>query len=214
MRAFTTVHGVAAWLDRSDVDTDLIIRIERLTGGDLTGLGRYALEALRFRKDGGEEPDFVLNKPGYRGAPILIAGPNFGCGSSREPAVNALMALGVEAIIAPSFGDIFYANCFQVGLLPVRLPEAEVRRLGAEAAAAPADFTVDLEAQRVVAPSGACFAFDIDGRRRTMMLEGLDEIGLTLKEAAAIAGWQAGDRIARPWIWEPVAQDIETRTRS
>ena len=201
MQAFTVLTGVAAPLMLANIDTDVIIRIERLTAGDPSLLGRYALEALRFLPDGGEDPAFVLNQPRFRGAPILIAGPNFGCGSSREPAVTALMALGVRCVIAESFGDIFYANCFQNGLLPVRLKEADVLALAAEAFDRPEPVVVDLQRQVVVAPSGLQLGFDIDPLRRTMMLEGLDDIGLTLRDAAVIEAWQENDRAVRPWVW-------------
>ena len=201
MQPFTVVTGVAAPMMMANIDTDVIIRIERLTGGDRVNIGPYALEALRYRADGSEDPDFILNRPAYREAPILLAGPNFGCGSSREPAVTALMALGLRCVIADSFGDIFYSNCFQNGLLPVRLEEAQVLALAAEAEHTPEPFTVDLRRQVVSAPSGVEHGFEVDPLRREMMLEGLDDIALTLKDAAAIARWQDDDRLARPWVW-------------
>jgi 3-isopropylmalate/(R)-2-methylmalate dehydratase small subunit len=185
----------------ANVDTDVIIRIERLTAGDPAALGRYAFEALRYRADGSEDPDCVLNAPKFRAAPILLAGPNFGCGSSREPAVWALMAMGLRCVIAESFGDIFYANCFQMGLLPIRLEQSVVAQLAAEARERCEPFTVDLVGRMVVAPSGAKHAFEIDEFRRTALLEGLDDIGLTLKHDAEISAWQAADREARPWVW-------------
>ncbi len=185
----------------ANIDTDVIIRIERLTTGDPALLGRYALEALRFRPDGGEDPECVLNAPRFRDAPILLAGSNFGCGSSREPAVTALMAMGLRCVIADSFGDIFYANCFQNGLLPVRLGEAAILKLANEAQDRPEPFTIDLLRQVVIAPLGAEHAFAIDPLRRTALLEGLDDIGLTLKDAAEIGAWQGRDRAARPWVW-------------
>lgn len=197
MRAFTKITGRAAPLLRANVDTDVIIRIERLTGG--ADLGRYALEALRYLPDGVENPDCALNEPMFRNAPILVTGRNFGCGSSREGAVTALMAMGVRVIVAPSFGDIFYGNCFQNGLLPVVLPEEQVERLAAEARSG--EMTVDLENAVVVSPGGERFSFSIDALRREALLEGLDDIGLTLKAATEIAAWQAADRLRRPWIW-------------
>ena len=211
MRPFTTVTGAAAPLMRADIDTDVIIRIDRLTDGDPTRLGDYALETLRRRPDGSEDLDCVLNRPPYRHAPILLAGPNFGCGSSREPAVTALLAMGLRCVVAESFGDIFYANCFQNGLLPVRLAAAEVLGLAAEAERTPGPFTVDLERQVVLGPGGAEHPFDIDPLRRTLLLEGLDDIALTLRDANAITAWQARDRDLRPWVWniadlEPNAQ--------
>jgi 3-isopropylmalate/(R)-2-methylmalate dehydratase small subunit len=207
MDAFTSVTGPAAPLLRGNIDTDLIIRIERLVGSYRDGLGAYAFEALRRRPDGSEDPDFVLNRPAFRGTPILLAGPNFGCGSSREGAVWALMGMGLRSVIAPSFGDIFFSNCFQNGMLPVVLPEDAVRRIAAQSEAAPgtAHTTVDLRRQVVVAPDGEEFAFVVDARRREAMLAGLDEIGMTLRRADEIAAWQVRDRAARPWAWESVA---------
>ncbi|HXZ84798.1 MAG TPA: 3-isopropylmalate dehydratase small subunit [Myxococcota bacterium] len=197
MQPFTRVTGAAAPLLQPNVDTDVIIRIERLTAG--ADLGRFALEALRFLPDGAPNPRCVLNEPRFAGAPILLAGANFGCGSSREPAVTALLALGVRCVIAPSFGDIFQANCYRNGMLPIELPQAAIERLAAESRAG--DFSVDLEAQRVTPPSGAALPFAIDALQREALLLGLDEIGLTLKHVDEIAAWQKRDRAARPWVW-------------
>lgn len=202
--AFTKVVGPAAWLPQSNIDTDVIIRIERLTEKKADEIGPYAFEAWRYHADGSENPEFVLNKDGFRGAPVLIAGSNFGCGSSREPAVNALMQIGIRAVIAPSFGDIFYANCFQNGLLPLRYDEAVVTRLGQLSQDPTAQFTVDLERCEVIDPTGEILPFRIDAHRRTMLLEGLDEVRVTLKDAEAIRAWQRQDRIAHPWVWETV----------
>lgn len=200
MRPFTVVTGPAAPLMRANVDTDLIIRIERLTTLAKDALGPYALEALRYRADGSEDPDFVLNRPAFRGAPILLAEANFGCGSSREGAVWALQAIGVRCVVAPSFGDIFFNNCFQNGVLPIRLAADQVQALAAQAAAGAA-FSVDLRQQVLCAPDGTQRHFDVDALRRESLLEGLDDIGLTLKHAAAIDAWEAADRAARPWHW-------------
>ena len=200
MRPFTVVTGPAAPLMRANVDTDLIIRIERLTTLAKDALGPYALEALRYRADGSEDPDFVLNRPAFRGAPILLAEANFGCGSSREGAVWALQAIGVRCVVAPSFGDIFFNNCFQNGVLPIRLAADQVQALAAQAAAGAA-FSVDLRQQLLCAPDGTQRHFDVDALRRESLLEGLDDIGLTLKHAAAIDAWEAADRAARPWHW-------------
>ncbi len=202
MQPFTVLTGRAAPLMLADVDTDVIIRIERLTEGDPAKLGAYAMEALRYRPDGTANPDFVLNQPRFAGAPILLAGPNFGCGSSREGAVWALMGMGLRCIVADSFGDIFYGNCFQNGMLPVRLPEPVVLALAAEAERTPQPFTIDLERRCLVTPSGTEHPFDIDAIRRTALLEGLDDIGLTLKHATEIGAWQSADRAARPWVWD------------
>ncbi len=201
MTPFTTVSGRAAPLMKTNVDTDVIIRIERLTAGKASELGRYALEALRYRADGSENPDFVFNQPKYRSAPILIAGKNFGCGSSREGAVWALMGMGVRVVIAESFGDIFYGNCFQNGMLPIRLPDAVVQDLVEDSLGSDAPFTIDLEHGRLTTPSGKQLAFSVDQLRRESLLTGLDDVGLTMKSDDEITAWQAADRKARPWIW-------------
>ena len=201
MRSFTEVTGAAAPLMRDNVDTDTIIRIERLTGTPKNELGPFAFEPLRTNADGSENDRFVLNQPPFRDAPILIAGANFGCGSSREGAVWALMGMGVTCVIAPSFGDIFYNNCFQNGLLPVRLAAEDVERLADACAGGNARVTVDLRRQVVVFPHGEEVAFELEPIRKDAMLEGLDEIGLTMKHAGAIAAFQAQDRAARPWVW-------------
>jgi 3-isopropylmalate/(R)-2-methylmalate dehydratase small subunit len=200
MQPFTEVTGVAVPLLISNIDTDVIIRIERLTTLGKTELRPYAFEAMRNREDGSPDPDCVLNQPRFRDAPILLAGTNFGCGSSREGAVWALQALGIRAVIAPSFGDIFYSNCFQNGVLPIRLSLADVEALAAQCEAGTA-MTVDLQARTVTAPDGIVREFEIDAMRREALLHGLDDIGLTLKDDAAIRAWQAGDRQRRPWAW-------------
>ncbi len=201
MEPFTSITGIAAPLLRANIDTDMIIPIQHLVGTGREGLGAHAFE--RFRGT----PGWPLDRPAFRGAPILLAGENFGCGSSREGAVWALQGLGVRCVIAPSFGDIFFNNCFQNGVLPLRLPPDAVRRIAAETEAAPgnARTTVDLARQVVVTPSGQAIPFDVDARRKAALLEGLDEIALTLKRAGEIAAWQARDRAARPWAWESVA---------
>jgi 3-isopropylmalate/(R)-2-methylmalate dehydratase small subunit len=200
MQPFTQISGPAASLPRDNIDTDVIIRIERLAGASREELGRYALEALRYREDGSEEPDFVLNRDVFRTAPILIVGKNFGCGSSREGAVWALLAAGLRCVIAESFGDIFYNNCFQNGMLPIALPAEIVQQLTQQGADA-APFTVDLFAQKIVVPSGREFSFEIDPQRRQALLMGLDDLSRTLKSRSEIEAWQARDRQARPWIW-------------
>jgi 3-isopropylmalate/(R)-2-methylmalate dehydratase small subunit len=200
MQPFTRIAGPAAPLLRANIDTDVIIRIERLTGVPREQLGRYAFEALRYRGDGSEDTDFALSRTNFRNAPILIAGENFGCGSSREGAVWALMAAGLRCVIAESFGDIFYNNCFQNGMLPVVLPAVTVAQLAGEAANG-APFTVDLVEQMILSPQGEAITFDIDAQRRQALLEGLDDISLTLKRLPEIAAWQSHDRMGRPWIW-------------
>lgn len=206
MQKFDSVTGAAAPLLRANIDTDLIIRIERLVGSGRTGLGGFAFEQLRKLPDGGDNPDFVLNKPTYRDSPVLLAGPNFGCGSSREGAVWALMGAGIRCVIAPSFGDIFFANCFQNGLLPIALPEEEVRRIAKETedSQGAGRTTIDLKRQVVTTPEGRELPFTIDARRRDALLEGLDDVALTMKRQGDIVAWQAQDRAARPWMWESV----------
>lgn len=202
MEPFTAVTGPAAPLLRRDIDTDVIIRIERMTELPRDALGPYALEALRG-------PDFILDQPAFHGAPILIAGANFGCGSSREAAVWALKGAGLRCIIAPSFGDIFFSNCFQNGILPVILPEDAIATLATQAAGGAA-VTVDLRVDRVTAPDGTNFAFTLDPIRREMLLEGLDELGLTLRRADEIAAWQRADAARRPWMIPPRPESAPT----
>lgn len=203
MQPFTTVTGPAAPLMRANIDTDVIIRVERLVGTTRESMGAHAFEIWRLRPDGSEDPEFVLNRKEFRAAPILLAGANFGCGSSREGAVWALMGMGVRTVIAPSFSDIFRNNAFQNGLLPVVLDEPAVRAIAAQVEAAPGDarVTVDLQRQVVIAPDGTAHAFAIDPARREALLAGLDDIGLTLRVAPTIAAWQQADRAARPWAW-------------
>ena len=202
MEPFRTLRGVAAPLMRQNVDTDVIIRVERLVGLERDALGPWAFESWRYGPDGAERPDFVLNQEPYRRAPILVAGDNFGCGSSREGAVWALVGQGIRCVIAPSFGDIFYGNCFQNGVLPINLPRQEVEALADEAKAAPeAEWTIDLVARAITTPSGRQVPFAIDPQRREMLLDGLDQIGVTRRREAEIAAFQARDRRERPWIY-------------
>jgi 3-isopropylmalate/(R)-2-methylmalate dehydratase small subunit len=192
MQKFTTLTAVAAPFPQKNVDTDAIIRIEHCTGTPKEALGQYAFEMARC------DPSFVLNQPRYLGAQILVAGEFFGTGSSREMAVWALAGMGFRCVIAPSFGQIFFGNCFQNGLLPVVLPGATVEALMAQAAAPGAGpFTVDLERQTV----NGEHRFEVGARRKRMLLEGLDEIGLTLALEPKIAAFQAADRARRPWIY-------------
>lgn len=200
MTPFTTLTGPAVPFLRDNVDTDVIIRIERLTELPAHQLGPYALEAVRLRPDGTEDPDCILNQPPFRGAPILLAGANFGCGSSREGAVWALMGLGLRCVIAPSFGDIFFSNCFQNGVLPIRLPADVVQGLAAACAGGQA-LTVDLNGRTLTTSTGAVTAFEVDPMRREGLLLGLDDIGVTLKDEALISQWQRQDRQDRPWAW-------------
>jgi 3-isopropylmalate/(R)-2-methylmalate dehydratase small subunit len=201
MQPFVRVTGPVACLPQANIDTDVIIRIERLTAGAREQLGFHAFEALRYRVDGTENPDFPFNRPGFRTAPILVAGANFGCGSSREGAVWALMGMGLRCVIAPSFGDIFYNNCFQNGMLPIVLDETRLAAL-AERATAGEPLTVDLEQRTLLWPGGVIVGFEIDAMLRQSLLTGLDAIELTLSDAAIIAAWQVGDRAGRPWVWD------------
>jgi len=197
MDKFTVLTAVAAPFPRDNVDTDTIIRIERCTGTPKEELGRYAFEMARYLPDGADNPDFVLNQPRYRGAQILVCGEFFGTGSSREMAVWALAGMGIRCLIAPSFGQIFYGNCFQNGVLPITLPPATaaaLMRQASDPAAGP--FSVDLGRQTINGDIG----FEIGVRRRKMLLEGLDEIALTLAMDAKIAAYQTADRERRPWI--------------
>ena len=198
MTPFRQVSGPAIpWL-QPNTDTDVIIPIQDLLKPGREGLGERCFARLRYREDGTENPDFLLNQPPWRGAPILLAGENFGCGSSREGAVWALMGMGVRAVIAPSFGNIFFANCFQNGLLPVRLPMEAIRRLAAHGGAN-ASVTVDLERQVVVAPDGEAVPFATDPRKREALLDGLDEIALIRRHLPAIEAFRMKAEAERPW---------------
>lgn len=203
MDQFTVLAGAAAPLMRANIDTDTVIRIERLTNAKPEETAPWLFEALRFDAAGQEDPGFVLNQPQFRDAPILLAGENFGCGSSREGAVWALKYSGIRCVIAPSFGDIFANNCYQNFVLPVVLPAGQVDRLAAECAGGNARVTVDLQRQMVISPHGEEMPFAVEAIRRDALLEGLDEIGLTLKHDAAIAAFQLRDRAVRPWVWQP-----------
>ena len=207
MKPFRVLTAVAAPLLRDNIDTDIIIRIEKLVGmTDHSELGRWCFGALRYLPDGSDNPEFVLNQTPYRGSEILLAGANFGCGSSREGAVWAMMQIGLKAVLAPSFGEIFYNNCFQNGVLPVVLARSSIEEIVSELEPDSGRrlVTVDLERQRVLSPRGKEYAFEIPGLRREALLEGSDDLGLTLKREAMIAAHQMRDRKLRPWIYETV----------
>jgi len=202
-KPFTTLTAIAAPIMRSNIDTDVIIRIDRLVGNSVRGtLGKWAFGALRYLPDGSENPEFILNREPYRQAEILVTGPNFGCGSSREGAVWSLQERGIRAIIGSGFGDIFFANCFQNGILPIVVDQEIVDGLAAEVenTQGAGRISVDLEAQTITSPSGKRHGFEIDPRRRAGLLEGLDEVLLTLQRDDEIRAFQASDRAARPWI--------------
>ena len=200
MQSFTRLTGVAAPLPLDNVDTDQIIPKQFLKTVEREGLARGLFYDLRFDAEGQPRPDFVLNQPTYAGAKVLVAGDNFGCGSSREHAPWALMDFGVRCVIAPSFADIFYENCFSNGLLPIALPAEAVAALTDEARGGNHVFAIDLPSQTVTAPSGARFAFQIDPVRKRKLLEGLDAIGETLAREAEIAAFEAHGAQARPWL--------------
>ena len=200
MEKFTTLTGVAAPLPMINVDTDAIIPKQFLKTIERTGLGKNLLYELRYDEDGKEKPDFVLNKPAYRKAQILVAGDNFGCGSSREHAPWALLDFGIRCVIASSFADIFYNNCFQNGILPIKLPQEDVDKLMDDAnRGANAIISIDLEKQEITGPDGGMIKFEIDPFRKRCLLEGLDGIGLTLESEKAIGEFEAKATAARPW---------------
>ena len=200
MEAFTRLDATAAPLPLANIDTDQIIPKQFLKTVEREGLGRGLFYDFRFDEDGREKPDFVLNRPEYKGVGILVAGDNFGCGSSREHAPWALMDFGVRCVISTSFADIFYNNCFQNGLLPVVLKADEVQALMEEARGGNHVTSVDLETQTVTAPSGRTFRFEIDANRKAKMLKGLDAIGETLQSVTAIDVFESKRALAQPWL--------------
>jgi len=200
MQKFTTLTGIAAYLPMINVDTDMIIPKQYLKTIKRTGLGTGLFAELRYDEQGKPHPEFVLHKPPYHQAKILITGENFGCGSSREHAPWALLDFGISCIIAPSFADIFYNNCFKNGILPIALLQAEIDKLIDDAArGANAVLTVDLAAQEIRGPDGGAIKFDIDPFRKRCLMEGLDDIGLTLEKAEAIESFEQGHRASHPW---------------
>lgn len=203
MEAFTSLSGIAAPLFKANINTDIIIPMQYLVGTDRETMGANAFQPWRYDESGAENPDFVLNREPFRAASVLIAGPNFACGSSREGAVWALHGFGFRAIIAPSFGGIFASNCYQSGVLPVVLPEDVVAGFARQAEAAPhtARFTIDLENCVVTPPQGEPVAFEVEAFRRAALLQGLDDLGLIRRRAADISRFQATDKDARPWIY-------------
>ena len=200
MEKFTTLTGVAAPLPMRNVDTDMIIPKQFLKTIKRTGLGKSLFFEMRYDQEGNEVADFVLNKPAYRDATILITGENFGCGSSREHAPWALLDFGIRCIIAPDFADIFYNNCFQNGILPIRLPQEEIDKLLDDAGrGANATLTVDLDAQEIRGPDGGVINFDIDPFRKHCLMNGLDNVGLTLEKQELIKAFEEKTQTARPW---------------
>ena len=200
MDKFTKLTGVAAPLPIVNVDTDMIIPKDYLKTIKRTGLGVGLFAEMRFREDGTENPDFVLNKPAYRNAQILVAGDNFGCGSSREHAPWALLDFGIRCVISTSFGDIFYNNCFKNGILPIRVSQDDLDKLFDDAErGANSTLTVDLANQEIRGPDGGKVTFEIDAFRKHCLINGLDDIGLTMEKKSSITSYEAKAHEARPW---------------
>ncbi|WP_424929076.1 3-isopropylmalate dehydratase small subunit [Amaricoccus tamworthensis] len=201
MEKFTKLTGVAAPMPLINVDTDMIIPKQFLKTIKRSGLGANLFDEMRFDADGNEIPDFVLNQPAYRNAEILVAGDNFGCGSSREHAPWALLDFGIRCVISTSFADIFYNNCFKNGILPIVLPQEDVDKLMDDASrGANAKITVDLENQVINGPDGGEIAFEVDAFRKHCLLNGLDDIGLTMEKEASIDTFEAEMEAKTPWL--------------
>ena len=201
MDKFTTLEGVAAPLKMINVDTDMIVPKQYLKTIKRTGLGKGLFSELRFRDDGSENPDFVLNKPAYRKAKILIADDNFGCGSSREHAPWALLDFGIRCVISTSFGDIFYNNCFKNGILPIRVTPDQLAKLFDDAErGSNATLSIDLAKQEIRGPDGGMIKFEIEAFRKHCLLNGLDDIGLTLQKKPQIDAYESKVKAARPWV--------------
>lgn len=204
MEKFTVLKGIAAPLPMVNVDTDMIMPKQFLKTIKRTGLGKAVMFDMRYDDAGAEKPGFVLNQEPYRNAKILIAGANFGCGSSREHAPWGLLDFGFRCVIAPSFADIFYNNCFKNGILCITLPQAAIDKLTAQAQAGNTkggDFTVDLNTKTITAPDGSVTSFDIDDTRRHNLLNGLDDIGLTLQQLDKIKAFEAKQKAEQPWLY-------------
>jgi len=201
MQPFTTLTGIAAPLPLINIDTDMIIPKQFLKTIKRTGLGVNLFAEMRYDDNGAEKPEFVLNQPAWRKAEILVAGANFGCGSSREHAPWAILDFGIRCVIAPSFADIFYNNCFKNGILPIVLPQEQVDLLMDDAKrGANAVVTVDLEKQEITGPDGGKIHFDVDPFRKHCLLNGLDDIGLTLVKKPKIDAFEAQQKISQPWL--------------
>jgi 3-isopropylmalate/(R)-2-methylmalate dehydratase small subunit len=200
MEKFTKLTSVAAPLPMINIDTDKIIPKNYLKTIKRTGLGKALFAEIRYDEAGNEKPDFVLNKPAYRKAQILVAGENFGCGSSREHAPWALLDFGIRCVISTSFADIFYNNSFKNGILPIKVTPEQLEKLMDDAnRGSNATLSIDLEAQEIRGPDGGVIKFDIDPHRKHLLLEGLDDIGLTMKKEKSISDFEAKDAAARPW---------------
>ena len=200
MQKFDRLTGVAAPMPIVNIDTDMIIPKDYLKTIARTGLGKGLFADIRYNRDGSEVPDFVLNKPAYRNAEILVAGDNFGCGSSREHAPWALLDFGIRCVISTSFGDIFYNNCFKNGVLPIRVTPEQLEMLLDDAErGANARISIDLEAQEIRGPDGGMIHFDIDPFRKHCLINGLDDIGLTMEKETSIVGFETKNAAERPW---------------
>jgi len=201
MEKFEKLQGVAAPMPLVNIDTDMIIPKVFLKSIQRTGFGKNLFDEMRYNRDGSEIDDFVLNKPQYRNAEILIAGDNFGCGSSREHAPWAIADFGIKCVVSTSFADIFFNNCFKNGILPIVLPQEQVDLLMADAEkGANARMTVDLEAQEITTSDGEVIAFEVDAFKKHCLLEGLDDIGQTLQKQSSIESYEAQMAQARPWV--------------
>ena len=201
MDKFTTMTGVAAPLAIDNIDTDMIIPKQYLKTIKRTGLGAGLFAELRYKDDGSPNPDFVLNKPAYSKATILVAGDNFGCGSSREHAPWALLDFGIRCVISTDFADIFYNNCFKNGILPIKVSPEDLEKLMDDARrGANATISIDLPKQEIRGPDGGVVRFEVDAFRKHCLIEGLDDIGLTMVEAPAIAAFEEKAKAARPWV--------------
>ena len=201
MEKFTVLEGVAAPLKLVNVDTDMIIPKQYLKTIKRTGLGTGLFSEMRYNEDGTENPDFVLNQPAYRNTKILVAGDNFGCGSSREHAPWALLDFGIRCVISTGFADIFYNNCFKNGILPIVVTHDQLEKLFDDAErGANATLTIDLAAQEIRGPDGGAIRFEIDPFRKRCLMEGLDDIGLTLEKETSITRFEGTMETTRPWL--------------
>jgi 3-isopropylmalate/(R)-2-methylmalate dehydratase small subunit len=201
MDKFTTLTAVAAPLNMLNVDTDMIIPKDYLKTIQRTGLGKGLFAEMRYHEDGSPNPDFVLNKPAYKTAKIIVAGDNFGCGSSREHAPWALLDYGIRCVISTSFADIFYNNCFQNGILPIKVSKEDLDKLMDDAErGANSTLSIDLEKQEVRGPDGGVVRFDIDPFKKHCLLNGLDAVGLTLEKTDSIATFEKSAAAERPWV--------------
>ncbi len=201
MDKFTKLTGVAAAMPLVNIDTDMIIPKQYLKTIQRAGLGQHLFAEMRYEQEGGEKEEFILNQPAYRNAEILVAGDNFGCGSSREHAPWALLDFGIRCVISTSFADIFYNNCFKNGILPIRVSPEELEKLMDDAdRGSNATLTVDLEAQEIKGPDGGTISFELDPFRKHCLLNGLDDIGLTLEKKDKVDGFEAQQKLSQPWL--------------